>query len=108
MGHFGRRTDVRKTSPDQGADGSKDLALDPQTLDFFTAVYSQNHQHVKEIIKEKRVNISTRDIRQHSEPTALLIACELNDKDLVKLLLQAKPNPADVNAENNNGRRPIW
>ena len=42
------------------------------------------------------------------QPTAILIACEAQNLDVVRMLVSAKPVGANVNLEAEDGRRPIW
>lgn len=60
------------------------------------------------MIKENVVDVNSRDVDDPLYPTPLLVATQLNDGELVKLLLKAKPKAANVNDENIRGRRPIW
>ncbi|XP_062569296.1 putative ankyrin repeat protein RF_0381 [Saccostrea cucullata] len=82
--------------------------LHPNTRDFFDLMIERQYTKVKKMLKEGKVDVNSRDTDNHLLPTPLLIATELNDVELVKLLLKAKPKPANVNDENIKGRRPIW
>ncbi|XP_056022784.1 ankyrin-2-like isoform X2 [Ostrea edulis] len=82
--------------------------MPPITRDFFDLMVERQYSQIKKMLKEGKVDVNSRDTDNHFLPTPLLIATELNDVELVKLLLKAKPKPANVNDENIKGRRPIW
>lgn len=82
--------------------------IPPATRDFFDFMVERRYDQVKKMLKERLVDVNSRDTDNRLLPTPLLIATELNDVELVKLLLKAKPKPANVNDENIKGRRPIW
>ncbi|XP_061180289.1 putative ankyrin repeat protein RF_0381 isoform X2 [Saccostrea echinata] len=82
--------------------------IHPNTRDFFDLMIERQYSKIKKMLKEGKVDVNSRDTDNHLLPTPLLIATELNDVELVKLLLKAKPKPANVNDENIKGRRPIW
>lgn len=75
---------------------------------FFVSVRAGDHKKVKHLLKERLVNVNTQDSEDPHGTTAIIIASELQDVEMVQVLMKAKPTPADVNAETVTGRRAIW
>lgn len=98
------------------ARGSKNKAqpvimtpVDPKTILFFEAIREGSVQKVKAILRGKNMNLNTRDLNHPDAPTALIVACEVNNTEIVKLMLtMKKARFIDVNQEDKSGRRPIW
>lgn len=85
------------------------IVIDPKTLLFFDAIREGSVQKVKTLLRNKNMTLNTRDLNQYNEPTALIVACEANNVEIVRLLLSAKKAKSlDVNQEDKKGRRPIW
>lgn len=83
--------------------------IDPKTVLFFDAIREGSAQKVKSILRGKNMNLNTRDLNDLNAPTALIVACEVNNTDIVRLLLtMKKARFIDVNQEDKVGRRPIW
>lgn len=83
--------------------------IDPKTLLFFEAIREGSIQKTKAILRGKNMNLNTRDLNDKNAPTALIVACEVNNTEIVKLLLtMKKARSLDVNQEDKVGRRPIW
>ncbi|KAK7505757.1 hypothetical protein BaRGS_00003028 [Batillaria attramentaria] len=75
---------------------------------FFVSVRSGDHNKVKHLLKERLVNVNSQDPDDPLGSTAIIKASELDDVEMVRILMKAKPKPADVNAETVRGRRAIW
>lgn len=85
------------------------VPIDPKTLLFFEAIREGSLPKVKSILRGKNFSLNTRDLNNKNAPTALIVACEMDNPDIVKLLLTAKKARfIDVNQEDKCGRRPIW
>ncbi|XP_060591551.1 receptor-interacting serine/threonine-protein kinase 4-like isoform X1 [Ruditapes philippinarum] len=83
--------------------------IDPKTMLFFEAIREGSIQKTKAILRGKNMNMNTRDLNDKNTPTALIVACEVNNTEIVKLLLtMKKARILDVNQEDKVGRRPIW
>jgi hypothetical protein len=83
--------------------------IDPKTMLFFEAIPEGSIQKTKAILRGKNMNMNTRDLNDKNTPTALIVACEVNNTEIVKLLLtMKKARILDVNQEDKVGRRPIW
>lgn len=76
--------------------------------EFFKVVRTGDHKKVKNLLKEKVVNVNATDPDDSLESTAIIVASELQDVAMVRILMRAKPEPANVNAENKIGKRAIW
>ncbi len=76
--------------------------------EFFFAVRSRDYKKVKNLLKDKSLDPDVRDLEDPIHPTALHVACELDDDEMAWILLKSKSKPADVNVETLKGRRPIW
>ena len=97
---------ARKSSEGEQTNAIK---VDPKTTLFFEAIREGSVQKVKAILRGKNMNMNTRDLNDDLAPTALIVACETDNADIVKLLLtMKKARSLDVNQENKIGRRPIW
>ena len=61
-------------------------------------------------MKKNVKNISALTFQEFTddEPTALLIACYLEDIPMMKTLLTVRPAGADINLQSISGRLPIW
>ena len=79
-----------------------------QQRGFFISVRAGDHKKVKQMVKEKQVDVNAADPEDPRGATAIIIASELGDVEMVRILMKAKPKPADVNAETVTGRRAIW
>ncbi|XP_074646427.1 uncharacterized protein LOC141902548 [Tubulanus polymorphus] len=76
---------------------------------FFDAVRAGNVRTVRAILRRNELpNINVVDTTDKTRPTALIIACQNGDLEMVKTLFKAKPKTPDVNLTNRKGRRPIW
>ncbi|KAL4235057.1 hypothetical protein ACF0H5_006695 [Mactra antiquata] len=85
------------------------MPIDPKTLVFFDAIREGSLQKVKSVLRGKNMSLNTRDMNSANCPTALIVACETDNPEIVKLLLTAKKARfIDVNQEDKAGRRPIW
>lgn len=85
------------------------LPIDPKTTLFFEAIREGAVAKVKTMLRSKNMNLNTRDLNDPLAPTALIVACETDSTEIVKLLLtMKKAKHLDVNQENKRGRRPIW
>lgn len=83
--------------------------LDPNTVLFFSLLREGNTQKVKGVMRSRNMNLNTRDLNDPEQPTALIVACENDHTDIVKIMLTMKKSKyLDVNQENRLGRRPIW
>ena len=78
--------------------------------EFYQAVRNNNINKARKLLKKgvNPNNLDLEDLDAKTKTPALLIACELQLLDMVKLLIQNKRCPADVNCEDIKGRRPIW
>ncbi|KAK7114601.1 putative ankyrin repeat protein RF_0381 [Littorina saxatilis] len=79
-----------------------------QQRGLFINVRAGDHNKVKRFVKDRVVDVNEAD---HDDPrgvTAIILASELGDVEMVKLLMKAQPKAADVNAETVTGRRAIW
>ncbi|KAK3603435.1 hypothetical protein CHS0354_009418 [Potamilus streckersoni] len=82
---------------------------DPKVTAFFEAIRTKDVNKAKSMVKGRNMHLNTRDIDDPLQPTALLVTCELNDFEMVKMLLTAKKaKTIDVNQEDTKGRRPLW
>ena len=79
-----------------------------QQRGFFISVRAGDHRKVKLMLKERQVDVNAADPEDPRGATAIIIASELGDVEMVQILMKAKPKPADVNAETVTGRRAIW
>ncbi|XP_064641327.1 ankyrin repeat domain-containing protein 29-like [Lineus longissimus] len=81
----------------------------PLFTELFNAVQAGNCKKVRYMIKTKkdRININAKDQNDPYKRTALLYAAEDNNHEMCCILLRAKPNVPDVNAEDESGNRPI-
>ena len=79
-----------------------------QTRALFSAIYEENEEEVRRLVRKEGVNTNVVDEEDPLLPTALIAAVEKGNLNIVKLLLKSKKHPADVNAENKRGKRPIW
>ncbi|CAH1780541.1 unnamed protein product [Owenia fusiformis] len=79
-----------------------------KAVEFFNAVRSENVKKVKMMIGKREFDVNEKDVADKKSPTPLLIAAEKGNFEIVKLLLKAKPRPADVNAQDKTGKRAIW
>ena len=60
-------------------------------------------------MRSRNMNLNTRDLNDPEQPTALIVACENDQTEIVKIMLtMKKAKYLDVNQENRLGRRPIW
>ncbi|XP_034933811.1 ankyrin repeat and protein kinase domain-containing protein 1-like [Chelonus insularis] len=67
------------------------------------ACAEKDYKSVRKLLEEKRIeNINSVDLHEN---TALHVACQVEDLDTVKLLLE---HNADVNAKNNQGQTPLY
>ena len=83
--------------------------VDPNTLLFFSLLREGNVQKLKSVMRSRNVNLNTRDLNDPEAPTALLVACQLEYVDIVKIMLtMKKAKYLDVNQEDRLGKRPIW
>ena len=83
--------------------------IDPNTVLFFSLLREGNIQKVKGVMRSRNVNLNTKDLNHPEQPTALIVACELEHVEIVKLMLtMKKAKYLDVNQENRMGKRPIW
>ncbi|XP_069113742.1 putative ankyrin repeat protein RF_0381 isoform X3 [Argopecten irradians] len=83
-------------------------SLAPVAKEFVDFIRAGDHKNVKRMIKERVVDVNLRDTEDPVLPTPLLIAAEMNDEEMVRLLMKAKPYPASVNDETTKGKRAIW
>ncbi|CAG2203405.1 unnamed protein product [Mytilus edulis] len=81
--------------------------ISEQTAELFECIRQKNYVKVKKLIKSKDCDKNGRDVEDPLFPTPLIVASELDDTEMVKLLVGAK-RPANVNDENLHGRRPVW
>ncbi|XP_076448878.1 uncharacterized protein LOC143285460 [Babylonia areolata] len=81
---------------------------DARQREFFLSVKAGNHEKVQKLLKERVVDVNAMDPDDLKGATAIIIASELGDTQMVQVLMKAKPKPADVNAETVTGRRAIW
>ena len=87
----------------------KPLQVDPiQQQEFFISVKSGNLAKVKQMVKDRVVDVNAKDPDDPKGATAIIIASELGYIQIVEILMKAKPRHADVNAETITGRRAIW
>ena len=83
--------------------------IDPNTVLFFSLIREGNIQKVKSCMRSRNMNLNTRDLNDPEQPTALIVACENDQTEIVKIMLtMKKAKYLDVNQENRLGRRPIW
>lgn len=83
--------------------------VDPNTVLFFSLIREGNVQKVKSVMRSRNMNLNTRDLNDPEHPTALIVACEHDQTEIVKIMLtMKKAKYLDVNQENRLGRRPIW
>ena len=83
--------------------------IDPNTVLFFSLIREGNVQKVKSCMRSRNMNLNTRDLNDPEQPTALIVACENDQTEIVKIMLtMKKAKYLDVNQENRLGRRPIW
>jgi len=87
---------------------SKKIPPNPAVGDFFNAVRASDCKKIKKMLKHKVVHIEDVDPSDSKQPTAIIVASELGLVEVVKMLMTAKPHPADLNAETRKGRRAIW
>ncbi|KAK6184637.1 hypothetical protein SNE40_007072 [Patella caerulea] len=80
----------------------------PEVVEFFKAIKSNNTKCVTRMLKKKLVETNVCDPDDPCKSSALLVACLLGYIEIVSILLKDKNKPADVNAENLIGVRPIW
>ena len=80
----------------------------PATRLLFKALRTGELAEIRRVLRKDKVPANVRDPDDLLSPTPLLVAAEMQKYDVVKLLLKARPSPADVNAENTLGVRPIW
>ena len=74
---------------------------------LFDAVYGNEVDAVKQMVRVEKLNVNVEDEDDPLRPTPLLVACQHQLVDIVRVLVKAKPK-ADVNQANTRGRRPIW
>ena len=79
----------------------------PITKALFRAVRDADTTAVRMLIRKRKAGVNVLEEDDPEENTPLLLACKEQQLGIVEWLLKAKP-PADVNAENKQGHRPIW
>ena len=86
-----------------------ETVIDSKIMVFFGAMREGSVPKVKSLLRNKNINMNTKDLDDPNEPTALIVACEVNNAEIVKLLLSSKKaRSVDVNQEDKAGRKPIW
>ena len=70
------------------------------SVDLFECIRQRNHVKLKKLVKSKDCDKNSRDVDDESFPTPLIVATEMEDADMVKMLVNAKHNAAKVNEEN--------
>ena len=102
--------DDSKRAPDEPvARRRRRVKQDPVLESFFKAVRDDNAKKAQELLKRTFVknNVDTVDLNDEFCRTALLMASENDNVELVMFLLKTEPRPPDVNREDKRRMRAI-
>ena len=81
----------------------------PLTKELYQAIRDDDLDKVKLLLKKEKVNPNVIDpVDNDMKESPLMVACNEQKVEMVRMLVKNKQYPADVNCENKQGKRPIW
>ena len=80
-----------------------------QTRMLFAAIDADDEAEVKRLVRNEEVDTNVTDEEDDvTRRTPLIAAAKSGNANIARVLLRSKKHPADVNAEDTNGKRAIW
>ena len=80
-----------------------------QTRMLFAAIDADDEAEVKRLVRNEEVDTNVTDEEDDvARRTPLIAAAKSGNANIARVLLRSKKHPADVNAEDTNGKRAIW